>query len=184
MINDDAVDADAVLQFWFVECDRENWFKQSDDFDALCATRFLPTLMAAARGDCWGWRKTPGGRAAEIIVLDQLSRNIYRDSPKSYAQDGMALALAQEAVASGDHLRMSADERYFSYMPYMHAESRAVHEQAVLLFEALGNADALRYEHGHRAVIERFGRYPSRNAVLGRASTNDELAYLKDRKGW
>lgn len=126
----------------------------------------------------------PAGRCAEIIVLDQLSRNIFRGDARSFAQDGMALVLAQEAVASGDHLRMTGDQRYFTYMPYMHAESLLVHDEALRLFEALGHREALRYEIAHRAVIERFGRYPSRNNVLGRPSTVEELEYLQDHKGW
>ena len=92
----------------------------------------------------------------------------------------MALALAQEAVASGDHLRMNADERYFAYMPYMHSESLAIHSEAQRLFEALGNAEALRYEVAHRKLLERFGRYPGRNAALGRESTEEELAHLEE----
>jgi uncharacterized protein (DUF924 family) len=173
-----------VLQFWFDEAGPKHWFKQSDAFDALCKERFLPTLEAAIKGECWEWRQTPEGRCAEIIVLDQLSRNIFRSDARSYTQDGMALALAQEAVASGDDQRMNADERYFSYMPYMHSESLAVHEQGLQLFEALGNADALRYEKAHREVILQFGRYPSRNAVLGRHSTSEELEYLKSTPGF
>jgi uncharacterized protein (DUF924 family) len=96
----------------------------------------------------------------------------------------MALVLAQEAVACGDDQRMHADQRYFSYMPYMHSESLAVHEEALRLFEALGNADALRYEKAHYEVIQQFDRYPSRNAVLGRQSTSEELRYLKSNPGF
>lgn len=173
-----------VLQFWFDEVGPKHWFKQSDAFDALCKERFLSTLEAAIKGECWEWRQTPEGRCAEIIVLDQLSRNIFRSDARSYAQDGMALALAQEAVASGDDQRMNADERYFSYMPYMHSESLAVHEQGLQLFEALGNADALRYEIAHRDVIRQFGRYPSRNAELGRSNTPEEDRYLENKTGW
>jgi uncharacterized protein (DUF924 family) len=175
---------DALLSFWFEEGGAGAWFKQSDDFDRLCRQRFLPTLERAALGECWHWRSSPAGRSAEIILLDQLSRNIFRDTARSFAQDGIALVLAQEAVASGDHRAMTPDQRYFTYMPFMHSESLAVHDEALKLFEALGHKEALRYEIAHRSVIERFGRYPSRNAILGRQSTAGELAYLKDRKGW
>jgi uncharacterized protein (DUF924 family) len=96
----------------------------------------------------------------------------------------MALMLAQEAVACGDDQRMNADERYFSYMPYMHSESLAVHEQGLQLFEALGNADALRFAKAHQKVIAEFGRYPSRNAELGRSNTPEEDRYLETRTGW
>ena len=176
--------ADQILHFWFEEAGPQRWFKQSDAFDALCRERFQATLEAASRGECWRWRASPAGRCAEIIVLDQFSRNLFRGMPRAFAQDGMALALAQEAVASGDHLNMSADQRYFTYMPYMHSESLAVHEEALRLFGELGNAEALRYEKLHREVIERFGRYPGRNEVLGRRSTPGELDYLRERGGF
>ena len=174
--------AQAVLDFWFVESGSKRWFKQSDAFDALCRDRFLPTLEAARLGECWEWRSSPAGRCAEIIVLDQFSRNLFREDPRAYAQDGMALVLAQEAVVAGDDARMTADQRYFSYMPYMHSESTAVHREGIKLFETLDNPQALRYEKAHAAVIAQFGRYPARNKALGRISTSEELAYLENNK--
>ncbi|WOJ96579.1 DUF924 family protein [Congregibacter brevis] len=176
--------AQAVLDFWFVESGSKRWFKQSDDFDALCRERFLPTLEAARLGECWKWRSTPEGRCAEIIVLDQFSRNLFREDLRAYTQDGIALVLAQEAVARGDDLRMNDDQRYFSYMPYMHSESLAVHKEGLRLFGALGNTEALRYAIAHEKVIAEFGRYPTRNADLGRTSTPEEEQYLANRKGW
>jgi uncharacterized protein (DUF924 family) len=173
-----------ILDFWFEEAGPKRWFRASEDFDALCRERFLDTLVAATRGECWTWRQSPAGRCAEIIVLDQLSRNLYRGTARAYAQDGMALVLAQEAVASGDDQRMNGDQRYFTYMPYMHSESLAVHDEALRLFRALGNEEALRYEVAHREVIEQFGRYPARNAALGRASTDREIAYLETHRGF
>lgn len=178
------VGADDILDFWFEEAGPKRWFKKSDDFDELCRQRYLPTLEAAARGECWTWRQTPAGRCAEIIVLDQFSRNLFRDSSRAFAQDSMALVLAQEAVASGDHLQMTADQRYFSYMPFMHSESLLVHDEALRLFSELGQKEALRYEHAHRAVIEKFGRYPGRNAALGRENTSEELTYLSENGGF
>ena len=173
--------ADEILQFWFEEAGPKRWFKRSAAFDELCRKRFLPTLEAAARGECWQWRSTPGGRCAEIIVLDQFSRNLFRDNARAYASDGMALVLAQEAVASGDHLRMTDDERYFTYMPYMHSESLAVHDEALRLFTELGRPEPLRYEELHREQIVRFGRYPGRNAALGRQSTAEEIEHLNEK---
>jgi len=175
---------DSLLQFWFQEAGSKRWFKQSDGFDEQCRERFGGTFAAARRGELWRWRETPEGRCAEIILLDQFSRNLYRRGPEAYSLDPMALALAQEAIACGDHLRMDKDQRYFTYMPFMHSESLRIHEQAIILFEGLGNADALRYEHAHLDVLRRFGRYPSRNAQLGRESTAEEAQYLKNRKGW
>lgn len=173
-----------ILSFWFDKAGPQRWFKKSADFDALCRERFLPTLDAASRGECWHWRNTPPGRCAEIIVLDQISRNIFRDDARAFAQDPMALVLAQEAVACGDDLRMTADERYFTYMPYMHSESLRVHDEALRLFEALGKEQPLRYEIMHRDIIARFGRYPGRNEALGRTSTEAELDHLKEHGGF
>jgi uncharacterized protein (DUF924 family) len=176
--------ADDILRFWFEEAGPSRWFKRSASFDALCRDRFLPAFEAACRGECWSWRDTPSGRCAEIIVLDQFSRNLFRGSPRAFAQDGMALVLAQEAVGRGADRDMTRDQRYFTYMPYMHSESLAVHEEALRLFTDLDNAEALRFERLHRDVIERFGRYPSRNVALDRDSTPEELAYLESGGGF
>ncbi|MEO1079721.1 MAG: DUF924 family protein [Pseudomonadota bacterium] len=178
------ISVDEILNFWFEEAGPRRWFKRSADFDNLCRDRFLKATESAARGECWKWRETPRGRCAEILLLDQLPRNLFRGMARAFAQDGMALILAQEAVASGDDLRMSDDERYFSYMPFMHSESPIIHEVAQRLFEQLGNPNALRYEIAHRELIERFGRYPARNAVLGRESTEEELLFLEKNPGF
>lgn len=177
-------DAQAVLDFWFREAGSKAWFKKSASFDRLCRQRFAATHSAAALGECWKWRATPAGRCAEIIVLDQLSRNMYRNDARAFGCDAMALTLAQWAVACGDDARMTADERYFTYMPYMHSESLRVHDEAVRLFEALGNEKALAYEYKHRDVLRQFGRYPGRNAALGRISTARELAFLDAEGGF
>ncbi len=178
------VRAQDILTFWFDEAGPKRWFKRSSDFDLMCRERFLPTLEAAAAGECWQWRETPAGRCAEILVLDQFSRNLFRDSARAFAQDGMALILAQEAVASGDHLHMTADQQYFTYMPYMHSESLLIHDEALRLFTDLGKPESLRYEKAHRAVLEQFGRYPGRNAALGRKSTPEEVDYLANNRGF
>lgn len=173
-----------ILNFWFEEAGPQRWFKRCASFDNLCRERFGDLLDAAARGECWEWRRTPRGRCAEIIVLDQLSRNLFRDSPRAFAQDPMALTLAQELVARGDDRRLSPEQRYFSYMPYMHSESPLVQGESVRLFTDLGNAEALRYAIAHRDVIGEFGRYPGRNAALGRESTPAEARYLATHGGF
>ena len=114
-----------------------------------------------------------------MIVLDQFSRNLFRDSPRAFAQDGMALVLAQEAVRFGADAALSAQERVFLYMPYMHSESVTVHEAAVQLFTRNGIQNNLDFELKHKAIIDRFGRFPHRNAVLGRASTAEEIVFLQ-----
>jgi uncharacterized protein (DUF924 family) len=168
-----------ILHFWFTELTDKQHFAKDAALDALIAQRFGATLQAGSRSELWGWRSSPEGRLAEIIVLDQFSRNVWRDTPRAFAQDALALALAQELVARGDDARLSAEQRYFAYMPYMHSESLRVHEEALRLFTALGNANALHYEQRHQAIIQQFGRYPHRNLILDRESTAEEIAFLQ-----
>lgn len=169
----------AVLQFWFNELSAQQWFAKSDALDALIHDKFAATLIAASRGELWHWRKNAEGRLAEIIVLDQFSRNIYRDTPQAFTQDVVALVLAQEAVALGLDQQLNDAEKAFLYMPYMHSESPEIHEQAVQLFNQPGLEINYDYELKHKAIIDRFGRYPHRNAILGRVSTRDEVEFLK-----
>ena len=167
-----------ILRFWFEEIVPAQWWKVDPAFDATIARRFGATHAAALRGELFQWRKDADGRLAEVIVLDQFSRNIHRGAAGAFAADPMALALAQEAVALGQDLALPSERRVFLYMPYMHSESRLVHAEAERLFIALGIADNLDFERRHRAIVERFGRYPHRNAILGRTSSAEELAFL------
>jgi len=114
------------------------------------------------------------------LVLDQFSRNVYRDTARAFAQDALALALAQELVASGQDRSLPLAQRSFAYMPYMHSESALIHTQAALLFAQPGMQDSLRFEQRHHEIIDRFGRYPHRNALLGRESTPEEQAFLSE----
>ena len=168
-----------VLDFWFVEHSAADWFSKNPAFDQAIAERFLDTYWQAAAGELSAWRQTAQGRLAEIIVLDQFARNLFRDQAQQFAADAMALVLAQEAIAQGFDQQLAAQQRLFMYMPYMHSESAAIHERAVALFTALGLPDNLDFEYKHQAIIDRFGRYPHRNALLGRASTAEELAFLQ-----
>lgn len=170
---------DDILRFWFDEIAPAQWWKVDPAFDAAIAQRFGALHAAAVQGELFEWRKDADGRLAEVIVLDQFSRNIHRGTPGAFAADPMALALAQEAVAGGYDLRLAPERRVFLYMPCMHSESRRVHEEAERLFTALGIQDNLDFERRHRAIIERFGRYPHRNAILGRTSSAEELAFLQ-----
>lgn len=170
---------DLVLQFWFEELTPKQWFMRDDEVDAAIAGRFVSVHAQAAAGEFWGWRKTALGRLAEILVLDQFSRNLYRDDPRAFAQDPMALALSQEALSAGALAAMpSADHKAFLIMPFMHSESRPIHEEAVRLFSLPGLESNLAFELRHKDVIDRFGRYPHRNALLGRVSTAEETAFL------
>lgn len=169
----------SVIDFWFKELTPKQWFAKDDEFDQLCQDRFGEVLKSAALGECFHWRKTSQGRLAEVIVLDQFSRNIYRDTASAFAQDGMALILAQEAVAQGFDQALTDSEKGFLYMPYMHSESRLVHEQAVTLFSQPGQEGKLDYEMRHKEIIDRFGRYPHRNDILGRESSPEECEFLQ-----
>ncbi|WP_367065562.1 DUF924 family protein [Oryzisolibacter sp. LB2S] len=171
--------ADTVLQFWFDELTPAQHFAKDARLDAAIAERFGATLEAAARGELWGWRTNALGRLAEILVLDQFSRNVFRDTPRAFAQDGMALLLAQELVASGQARTLPATQRAFAYMPYMHSESPLVQAEALRLFAEPGLEANLPFAQRHQAIIERFGRYPHRNAILGRQSSDEELAFLQ-----
>jgi uncharacterized protein (DUF924 family) len=168
-----------VLRFWFEEIEPRMWWKSDPGFDAAIRTRFLDTLQQATRGELWAWRAEPRGRLAEVIVLDQFSRNIHRDTPLAFAQDPMALALAQEAIAAGADGVLTPTERTFLYLPFMHSESPRIHERAEELFRANGLHDNYDFELRHKAIIDRFGRYPHRNAILGRESTAAEVDFLK-----
>lgn len=173
-------DSAQVINFWFTELTPKHWFSKDDRLDHDIRTRFGPLLLAASRGELWRWRETPEGRLAEILVLDQFSRNIHRDTPSAFSQDAVALVLAQEAVVAGADQALTVAQRAFLYMPYMHSESLVIHDQALGLFSQPGLEDNLRFEIRHRDIIERFGRYPHRNAILGRDSTAEELAFLQE----
>ena len=172
--------AQDILHFWFEELTEKQHFAKDAALDEMIRTRFGPTLEAAARCELFAWRATPEGALAEIIVLDQFSRNVFRDTPRAFAQDSLALALAQGLVASGQDLLLSTAQRRFTYMPYMHSESPLIHAQAVQLFALTGLEDNLAFELRHQLIINRFGRYPHRNAVLGRVSSAEELAFLSE----
>lgn len=168
-----------ILNFWFGTLTPMHWWKKDRHLDQLIRDRFKPYLTAAQQGELYSWRRDAEGALAEIIVLDQFSRNIYRDAPESFASDGLALGLAQMAVEKKLHLQLPPTKRAFMLMPYMHSESMTIHEVAVTLFYAPGMENNYDFELKHKAIIERFGRYPHRNDILGRVSTDDELAFLK-----
>jgi len=186
------VQAQDVLDFWFLPPSHEGhgkqrpeWFRKDDAFDAAIRERFGATIAKAVAGGLREWDALgPRGVLARLLVLDQFTRNAYRNTPESFAGDTLALAAARQLVDSGGHLALSPVERSFAYMPFEHAEDARMQEQAVELFTALSNehagfAETLDYAHRHRGVIARFGRFPHRNAILGRASTPEETEYLR-----
>ncbi|MDT3275208.1 DUF924 family protein [Shewanella sp. SP2S2-4] len=172
--------AEQVLTFWFEEIEPKLWWIKDVEFDAQINQRFGDVLVQAKRGELSHWRVTPQGRLAEIIVLDQFSRNIYRDTPAAFEADAIALVLAQEAVAQQVDLALKPKQVPFLFMPYMHSESAMIHQVAVKLFNREAAVANLTFELQHKAIIDRFGRYPHRNAILGRESTAEEIAFLRE----
>ena len=170
-----------VLEFWFRTLKPADWYSKSDDLDARISQQFEQTYHQIVAGEKSGWRSMAEGRLAEIIVLDQFSRNMFRGSPASFAADPLALALAQEAVLNGSDKELDDQKKAFLYMPFMHSESTMIHEQAMELFKDLSN---LTFEIKHKAIIDRFGRYPHRNDCLGRASTPEEIEWMTENKGF
>ena len=168
-----------ILAFWFEKTSPEQWFKKSGGVDRGITEQFIGIHATATRCELYPWREEPLGRLAEIIVLDQFSRNIHRGRPAAFASDPLALALAQEAIAANANRTFSTSQKLFLFLPFMHSESHAIHEVAVELFNQPGMELNLEHEHRHKAVIDRFGRYPHRNKILGRKSTAEELEFLK-----
>ena len=169
-----------VLTFWFEEISQAQWWKKDVDFDQLISDRFSVIHSRAARCELFDWRNSAKGRLAEIIVLDQFSRNMFRGSPGAFAHDQMALVLAQEAVSLGIDKLLTPIEQGFIYLPYMHSESLKIHEVAEKLYRQPGFQGSLEWEIKHKRIIERFGRYPHRNDILGRKSTKEEIEFLKE----
>lgn len=169
----------SILEFWFEQLKPANWWEKNPRLDDAIRQRFGDLHRQAARGELWHWRTSAEGRLAEIILLDQFSRNLYRDRPEAFAQDGMALVLAQEAVSLGLDQQLPVVQRSFLYMPFMHSESLTIHARAMELFDVPGMESSLDFERRHRDIIRRFGRYPHRNAILGRASTDEESEFLR-----
>lgn len=173
-----------ILEFWFNEIKPEQRFIKDYELDALIQERFEKTYWDILEGKTVNWRHTPEGRLAEIIVLDQFARNMFRDDSQAFKGDGLALSLAEEAIETGDDMKVSEEQRVFFYMPFMHSESEEVHKRAVQIFEKYGNQMNLDYEIKHKAVIEEFGRYPHRNVTLGRISTPEEKKWLEAGGGF
>jgi len=180
--NNETMDHQQVIDFWFAEIKPAQWWGADADLDHVIVERFGALHAGAVRCELYKWRVHPLGRLAEVIVLDQFSRNIYRGTAQAFAADPIALALAQEAVATNAAATLEPRQRAFLYMPYMHSESREIHEIAVRLFSEYGLEGSLDSELKHKAIIDRFGRYPHRNSILGRISSEEESEFLKKRR--
>ncbi len=170
---------ETVIHFWFDELEPKQHWVKGEALDQLIVQRFGQVHEAAVSGELWQWRETPEGRLGEILVLDQFSRNMFRNQARSFASDGMALVLAQEAISQKADQALPVNQRAFVYLPFMHSESLEIHTQALRLFDQPGMENNLKFEFQHQAIIERFGRYPHRNAILGRDSSQEEQAFLQ-----
>ena len=172
-----------VLEFWFKPEHVALHFDENDEFDNKIRDEFLTTWEAGAEGLLVDWRKSIKGRLAEIIVLDQFSRNLFRNDIRTYTQDKMAIALAQEVLLHPEYDTLSKDEKKYILLPFMHSESLELHDWAGKYFEELGDESTLYFEKAHRAILEKFGRYPYQNEDLARKSTAEEDKFLEEKAG-
>ena len=170
---------DGVLRFWFEETGPKQWFEKSDAFDAEVRRRFLELHETLAARPPQALLADARTALAAVIVLDQMSRNVFRGSPRAFAADAKALELADAAITQGFDRGMTRDERLFVYLPFEHAESREAQARSVALMAGLGDPELTKYAEMHKVIIDRFGRFPHRNAVLGRPSTPEEIEFLR-----
>lgn len=183
------VSAPQVLSFWIDEIGPKGWYERSDALDAQIGERFGTVHAHAAEGALDGWAHSAEGALALLILLDQFSRNLFRDDGRAFATDAKALAIAKGAVEAGHDLEIAQPERQFFYLPYMHSEDLTdQHACVALISERMTETTNLHHARVHRAVIERFGRFPYRNAALGRVNMPEEQAYtdagLYEPEGW
>ena len=171
--------ATEVIKFWFEDIEPKQRFVKDSAFDELIRSKFTQTHEKAANGLLYKWRDHPLDALAEIIVLDQFSRNMFRDTEQAFAYDTLALVLAQEAVRRKLDKELEPVQKAFLYMPFMHSESKEIHDLAIYLFDQPGLEDNYNFELKHKIIIDKFGRYPHRNTILNRTSTLEEVEFLK-----
>jgi uncharacterized protein (DUF924 family) len=176
-----SVSVEDILRFWFEELDPKDWWRKDDAIDEAIVTHFGGVYEQLRKdGVPASWLESPEGTLAAILVLDQFPRNMFRDNAQAFATDAVALALAKRAIAKGIDMKLEPSRRAFIYLPFQHSEDAQDQARSIELFTALGQPLNLDFALRHKAIIDRFGRYPHRNAVLGRASTGEELAFLKE----
>ncbi len=173
---------DEVIRYWFEELSKDHWFTRSEDLDAQICERYLTLHERLVASNCSGVA-APRPLLAAVIVLDQFSRNMFRGTPRAYVADFIARRLAKTALEQGHDIAMSKQERLFLYLPFQHSEDREDQAMSLALFERLGDEEWTRHAMAHKVIIDRFGRFPHRNATLNRTSTADEIALLKEPMG-
>jgi uncharacterized protein (DUF924 family) len=171
---------DDIVSFWFEELGPKDWYRKDETLDAGIARRFGEVYARLKEGVPDDWLATPMGWLAAVLVLDQFPRNMFREDPRAFATDADAIALAKRAIAEGFDMQLPPERRAFLYMPFQHAEDAADQARSIELFTSLGIPSNLDFARRHQAIIDRFGRFPHRNAVLGRASTKEEAAFLQE----
>ena len=171
---------DEIIRFWFEELLPKDWFRKDEAVDGTIASRFGATYHELRSGVPASWLDKPEGFLAAILVLDQFPRNMFREEARAFATDQPALALAKRPIAEGAAAKLSPNQRSFIYVPFQHSEDKADQARSVALFTVLGQPLGLDFALRHQAIIDRFGRFPHRNAVLGRASTEEEQAFLAE----
>jgi uncharacterized protein (DUF924 family) len=172
-----------VVRYWFEELQPEAWFRKDERVDAAIRERFgeLYEQLAQLRPQ---QLTTPLESIAAVIALDQFPRNMFRGTPRAFATDALALAISEQAIAAGWDQQLTQQQRLFLYMPFQHSEDRAAQTRSIELFTQLGLAENLDYAHRHKNIIDRFGRFPHRNPVLGRESTTEELQFVATHRGF
>ena len=179
MTDDNEIKPSDILGYWFSEGAKARWFEPDAAFDAELKQLFEPALEKAKSGALASWSENPAGALALVVLLDQISRNLYRNTPEAFAADPLAIGIARDAVARAFDERLNTDERSVLYMPFMHSERIEDQDEGVRQFTALRLDNSLDFMRRHRDIIARFGRFPHRNAILGRPSTPEELAFLQ-----
>lgn len=169
-----------VLSFWFEESTPQQWFQKNESYDEEIRDRFMVTYDMARKDLCIDWTRDVDGVLALCLILDQFPRNMFRDTPKSFETDGKALLIVKEALHKGYDALLNPVKRRFMYLPFMHSENLTEQKRSVSLFKAMEETDPVTYDYAikHYEVIEKFGRFPHRNATLDRESTEEELNYL------
>lgn len=177
MTSDTNPTPDGIITFW-MDAGPGAWFKARDSFDQTIAGRFAEAVEAASGGTYDAWQETPRGALALVLLLDQFNRNIYRGRADTWKCDPKAVAVAQKAIQNGFDMQLAEDLRRWFYMPHMHSEDRRVQQMSIELSQLTGDADHIKHAIHHAGIVKRFGRFPHRNAILGRISTPEEETYL------
>ena len=173
------LNSDDVLTFWFSERVKPLWFNSTQEFDDELSEKYLETCQAALNGQLSAWEETPQGALALILCLDQFPLNMFRNQPESFAGEALSRQVAARAIEKGFDQSLDDTQKAFMYMPYMHSEDMADQDKVLELFSNAGLGDNLKWAKHHREIVVRFGRFPHRNAILGRESTPEEIAYLQ-----